>query len=67
LYSILVEFGVPVKLISLIKMCVNEIYWKVHTGIHLSDNFPMQNGLKQRYALSPPLFNFAFEYAITKV
>jgi hypothetical protein len=32
----------------------------------LSDNFPIQNGLKQRDALSPLLFNFALEYAIKK-
>jgi hypothetical protein len=30
----------------------------------LSDNFPIQNGLKQGDALSSLLFNFALEYAI---
>jgi hypothetical protein len=29
--------------------------------------FPIQNGLKQRDALSPLLFNFMLEYAIRKV
>jgi retron-type reverse transcriptase len=33
----------------------------------LSDNFPIQNGLKQGDALSPLLLNFALEYAIRKV
>jgi hypothetical protein len=33
----------------------------------LSDKFPIQNGLKQGDALSPLLFNFALEYAISKV
>jgi hypothetical protein len=33
----------------------------------LSDNFPIQNGLKQGDALTPLLFNFALEYAIRKV
>jgi hypothetical protein len=33
----------------------------------LSDNLPIQNGLKQGDALSPLLFNFALEYAIRKV
>jgi hypothetical protein len=32
----------------------------------LSDNFPIQNGLKQD-ALSPLLFNFALEYIVRKI
>jgi hypothetical protein len=40
---------------------------KVRVGKHLSDSFPIQNGLKQGDALSPLLFNFALEYAIRKV
>jgi hypothetical protein len=38
-----------------------------HIGKHLSDNFPIQNGLKQGDALSPLLFNFALEHANRKV
>jgi hypothetical protein len=30
LYNILLEFGIPKKLIRLIKMCLNETYSKVH-------------------------------------
>jgi hypothetical protein len=40
---------------------------KVRIGKHLSDSFPIQNGLKQGDALSPLLFNYALEYAIRKV
>jgi hypothetical protein len=67
LYNILIEFGVPMKLVRLIKMCLNETYGKVRIGKHLSDSFPIQNGLKQGDALSPQFFNFALEYAIRKV
>jgi hypothetical protein len=67
LYNILVEFGVPKKLVRLIKMCLNETYSKVRIGKLLSDKFPIQNGLKQGDALSSLLFNFALEYAIRKV
>jgi hypothetical protein len=42
-------------------------YSKVRIGKHLSNNFPIQNGLKQGDAFSPLLFNFALEYAIRKV
>jgi hypothetical protein len=48
-------------------MCLNETYNKVHISKHLSDNFPILNGLKQGVALSSLLFNFALEYAIRKV
>jgi hypothetical protein len=51
----------------LIKVCLNEIYGEVRVGKHLSDSFPIENGLKQRKALLPLLFNFALEYAIRKV
>jgi hypothetical protein len=32
-------------------MCLNETYGKVRIGKQLSDNFPIQNGLKQGNAL----------------
>jgi hypothetical protein len=67
LYYILLEFGIPKKLVMLIKMCLNETYSKVCTGKLLCDKFPIQNGLKQGDALSPLLFNSALEYAIREV
>jgi hypothetical protein len=48
-------------------MCLNETYSKVCIDKHLSDSFPIQNGLKQADALSPLFFNFALEYATRKV
>jgi hypothetical protein len=48
-------------------MCLNETYSKVHIGKHLSDSFPIQNGVKQGDALWPLFFNFVLEYAIMKV
>jgi hypothetical protein len=35
LCSILIEFGVPIKVVRLIKMCLNEMYSKVRIGICL--------------------------------
>jgi hypothetical protein len=67
LYNILMEFGVPMKLVRLIKMCLNKTYSKVRIGKHLSDHFRIQNGLKQGDALSPLLFNFTLAYSIRKV
>jgi hypothetical protein len=45
-------------------MCLNETYNKVRIGKHLSNSFPIQNGLKQGDALSPQHFIFALEYVI---
>ena len=40
---------------------------RVRVGKNVSDRFPIRNGLKQGDAVSPVLFNFALEYAITRV
>jgi hypothetical protein len=46
---------------------VGETCSRVWVGKHLSDMFPIKNGLKQRNAVTPLLFNFAVEYAIRRV
>jgi hypothetical protein len=66
-HQLFIDFGVPMKLVRLIKMYLDETYSKVCIGKHLSDSFPIQNGLKQGDALSPLLFNFSLEYTIGKV
>jgi len=52
LYIILIEFGIPMKLVRLIKMCLTETYRKVRVGKNLFYIFPIRNGLKQGYALT---------------
>jgi len=66
LYNILIEFGIPKKLVRLIKMCLTEMYSRVQVGKNLSEIFPIRNGLKQGDALWPLLFNFALKYAIKR-
>jgi hypothetical protein len=48
-------------------MCLNEICSKICIGKHLSESFPIQNGLKQGDALSSLFSNFVPEYANSKV
>jgi hypothetical protein len=35
LYSILIEFGIPIRLVWLVEMCLYETYSKVHIGKNL--------------------------------
>jgi hypothetical protein len=67
LYNILIEFGIPVKLVTLIKMRLNETYNTVRVGKHLSVTFLVTKGLKKGDALSPLLFSFVLESAIRRV
>jgi hypothetical protein len=67
LYNILIEHDMPMELVRLIKMCLNETCCKVYIAKHLSDMFSVQNDLKQGDAFSPLLFKFVLEYAIRKV
>jgi hypothetical protein len=53
------------KLVRLIKMCLNDICSKLRTGKYLSDALPIQNDLKQGDALSH-CFSAVLEYAIKK-
>ena len=46
---------------------MNETYNRVRVGKHLSDMFPIRNGLKRGDALSPLIFNIALVYAIRRV
>jgi hypothetical protein len=55
------------KLVGLIKICLNETYSKVRIGKQSSDTFTVQNGLKQGDALTSLLSNFALEYSIRMV
>jgi hypothetical protein len=60
LYSILIESSIPIKLIRLIKICLNENYNKVLILKHLSYMIALQNGL------FPLLFIMTFQDTIRK-
>ena len=47
-------------------MRLTETCCRVRVSKNVSDRFPIRNGLKQGDALTPMIFNFALEYAITK-
>jgi len=55
------------KLVRLIKMCLNETYNRVWVDKHLCDMFPIKNVLRKGDALSPLLFIFAIDYTIRRL
>ncbi|PSN37313.1 hypothetical protein C0J52_21029 [Blattella germanica] len=65
-FSILMNFGIPKKLVRLIGMCLNGTKSRVRVGLQVSDIFEIHNGLKEGDALSPLLFNFDKEGEILK-
>jgi hypothetical protein len=60
LYNIVIEFWVPMKLVRLTGMCLNETYSKVRKGKHLSDSFLTQNGLKKSRCSITTAFQLCF-------
>jgi hypothetical protein len=61
LCNVLMGFGILMKLVWIIKMCLNKMFSRVQEGKHLSDMFPVKNGLKQGDTLLPLLCTFALE------
>jgi hypothetical protein len=53
------EFGVPINVVRVIKIYLNETYSKVSIGKCLSGNFVIQNGLKQGQVSLALLFSNA--------
>ena len=45
------------KLVMLIKMCLNFTYCRIRLGKHLFDTFLVKNVLKQKDVSSPLLYN----------
>jgi len=40
------EIGIPMKLVELIKLCLNKTYSRVQVDKQVPDMFPIKNGLK---------------------
>jgi len=55
------------KMVRLIKMCLNERYSTVRVGKDLSDMFHTRNGLNKGDFLSPLFLNFALENTFRRV
>jgi len=65
--SILVQFGIPKKLVQLVRIFLSDPISRVRIGNNMSNSFKIRSGLKQDDPLSALPFNFALEYAILKI
>ena len=61
------EFGVPITLVSLMKMHPDEPYSRVRVGELLPDIFPIQEALNKVVLYRHCFSCFALEYAIRRV
>jgi hypothetical protein len=64
---VLTEVIVPVKLVKLIKICLNEASSEVWLSIYLSDTFPVQNVLKEGDTLKSFLYGCASKFVVRRV
>jgi len=63
LYNNLIAFGIPMKLVRLTKMCLNETYSRNRVGKHLSGMLRMENCLNQGDTLWQLPLNIVLEHA----
>ena len=62
LEKILSHYGIPDKIISIIKMLYTDLNARVICGSNLSEEFKLQTGVKQGCLLSPLLFTFCIDW-----
>jgi sorting nexin-29 len=67
LWQVMIELEILAKLMRLVKVCVQNSKCKVKFNSVMSEDFPVETGLRQGDALSPILFNIAMESMVKKV
>ncbi|XP_066901846.1 uncharacterized protein [Halyomorpha halys] len=67
LLKALVKVGIPKKLVRLVKMTLMNTTCRVKLANSLSQEFFVENGLRQGGPLAPLLFNIALEVAIRSI
>lgn len=61
------KFGIPSKLVKMVRTCIEESRCKIKFGNNYSEEFETTVGLKQGDVLSPIVFNVTLEEVVRKV
>jgi sorting nexin-29 len=67
LFTIMYEFGLPPKLVRLVRATMRGAEAQMKVQTQLTDTFEIRQGLKQGDGLVPVLFNLALGYVIRKL
>jgi sorting nexin-29 len=67
LWIALRNFRIPKKIVKLVEICNQQIFYKVRFMGETSENFEYKTGLRQGDALSPVLFNLALKIVIRDI
>ena len=60
LRKVLENYGVPVKILNVVKSFHEGMHAEVRVGSTVTERFEVRNGLRQGYTLAPTLFNIYF-------
>lgn len=63
----LLKFGIPEKMAKLIETCTTNSKCRIRYKQQMSEEFNVENRLRQDDALSPIIFNIALEYVVRTV
>lgn len=67
LWAVMLKFGIPEKMVKLIQTYTKSSKCRVRYNPQMSEEFNIDNGLRQGDAPSPMLFNIALKYVVRAV
>lgn len=67
LWNVMVKLEIPNKIVRMVKTWVQKSWCRIKFNTEISKEFTVTTGIRQGDALSPILFNFAFESFVREV
>ena len=67
LWRILRHYGIPQKMVNVIKIIYTDVQCQVACNSHMSDSFSVKSGVKQGCIFSPFLFTLAIDWLMIEI